>query len=76
MHQQPIELGRKEFGRLSLGFLFTPQKGLLTLNAFKTGILFRQIDIPGFFENGAKQFFAAFDENDARDIINYEISCL
>ena len=76
MHQQPIEIGRKEFGRFCVGFRFMPNTGLMTLNAFKKGILFRQIDIPGFLENGAKQFFFAFDENDARDIINYEISCL
>lgn len=76
MLQSTIELGQKKFGGLCLGFVYMPTKGLLTLNVFRTGKLFRQIDISGLFESSAVQFFSAFDENDARDIINYEISCL
>lgn len=76
MHQLPVFLGHKTFGRLTCGFTYNPVTQLLMLDFRKSGIVFSKVDIVGVLEPNANKFYQAFDETDARDIINYEISCL
>jgi hypothetical protein len=76
MHQVPVFLGYKLFGNLTCVFNYNRQKGLLMLEFGKSGIVFRRVDINGMMEAVAQRFYVCFDESDARDIINYEISCL